>query len=452
VDDFGANPMDDKPDSEAIQTALDSTCSGDTAVFTSGVNSSGYKGYMIDKTLFLTGMSAKHDLTFTSSNPEDHALLHATADLKGFVVRLFARSRFNNSRDIDNIDFGFINVGGGRNVRKCLGSDNLINGIDDNWGSWLPECSISGDPWCSPGNIGMDGAMDVSDVRQDYAGHPSLWTTGVVIHDLVDQQTECGSALAFGGAAGTIRNVTIDTAGDHVHGPACAYTDNDGDKTGWSDGITLFGPAHLITNNTIIDPSDVGIVLFGGRGTVISKNTIQITPGNYGAFGAIAVHSWSFGDTSGVQIIGNTITNEGDEKCGGLHVGINIGPHMWGDACVSTSTAAIFGNPICSINPVESLVAPCTGGTCQIWTYLPAGGTFTLKDNVITGANINYLIEGFDLQGQFTDENNISRAPRLSDWQVARTGCNGITWGPLDKVAHHPALPNWTNLEIHCER
>jgi hypothetical protein len=75
-----------------------------------------------------------------------------------------------------------------------------------------------------------------------------------------------------------------------------------------------------------------------------------------------------------------------------------------------------------------------------------------LKDNVVTGANINYLIEGFDLQGQFTDENNISRAPRLSDWQAARTGCNGITWGPLDKVAHHPALPNWTNLEIHCER
>jgi hypothetical protein len=69
-------------------------------------------------------------------------------------------------------------------------------------------------------------------------------------------------------------------------------------------------------------------VLFGGRDTVISNNTNQITPGNYGAFAAIAVHSWAFGDTSGVQIIGNTITNEGDEKCGGLHVGINIGPHM----------------------------------------------------------------------------------------------------------------------------
>jgi len=452
VDDFGANPMDNKPDSDAIQAALDSTCSGDTVVFTSGVNTSGYQGYRIDKTLFLTGMSAKQNLTFTSSNQDDHALLQATADLKGYVVRLYARSRFNNSGDIDNLDFGYINIDGGRDVRKCLGSDNLINGIDDNWGSWLPECSTPGDPWCSPGNIAMDGAMDTGDVKQDYAGHPSQWTTGVVVHDLVDQHAECGSALAFGGAAGTIRNVTIDTAGDHVHAAGCAYTDNDGDKTGWSDGITLFGPAHQVIDNTIINPSDVGIVHFGGRDTIIARNTIRISPGNYGAFAAIALHSWSFGDASGVQIIGNTIISEGDTKCGGLHVGINLGPHMWGGACVRASTAAIFGNPVCSPEPSESLVAPCTGGPCQVWSFLPAGGIFTLKDNSVTGANINYLIEGFDIQGQFIEQNNVSQTPRLSDWQAARTGCDGITWLAFDKVAHHPSLPNWTNLSIHCER
>jgi hypothetical protein len=452
VDDFGANPMDDQPDSDAIQSALDSTCSGDSVVFTSGVSTSGYHGYLIDKTLFLTGMSAKQNLTFTSSDPTNHALLQATADLKGYVVRLFARSRFNNSGDIDNIDFGFINVDGGRDVRKCLGSDNLINGIDDNWGSWLPECGTAGDPWCSPGNIGMDGAMDTGDVNQDYTNHPSQWTTGVVVHDLVDQHAECGSALAFGGAAGTIRKVTIDTAGDHVHTAGCTFTDNDGDITGWSDGITLFGPAHLVTGNTIINPSDVGIVHFGGRDTVISNNTVKITPGNYGAFAAIAEHSWSFGDESGVQIVGNTVTSEGDTTCGGVHAGINLGPHMWGGACVATSTAAIFGNPVCSSAPSQSLVVPCTGGPCQIWSYLPSSGTFTLKDNIVTGANINYLIEGFDFQGQFIDENNISQSPRLSDWQAAHTGCNGLTWGAIDKVAHHPSMQGWTDQLIHCER
>jgi hypothetical protein len=75
-----------------------------------------------------------------------------------------------------------------------------------------------------------------------------------------------------------------------------------------------------------------------------------------------------------------------------------------------------------------------------------------MKDNTVTGAHINYLIEGFIIKGQFIDENNTSLTPRLSDWQASRTGCNGITWGPLDKVAHDPSLPNYVDLEIHCER
>jgi parallel beta-helix repeat protein len=451
VDAFGANPMDNQPDSASIQAALDSTCSGDTVVFTSGVNSPGYTGYMIDKTLFLTGMSAKQDLTFTSSNPADHALLHATADLKGFVVRLYARSRFSDAGRIDNINFGFIDVNGGRDVRKCLGSDQQINGIDDNWGSWLPECTLAGDPWCSPGNIGIEGGLDTSDATQNYQANPDKWTTGIVVHDVVDAQAECGSAFAFGSAAGTIKNVTIDTAGDHVHVAGCAYTDNDGDKTGWSDGMTIFGPAHTITDNTVIDPSDVGIVYFGGKNTIISNNTIRITPGNYGAFAGIAIHPWSLGDISGLQVIGNHVTSEGDPKCGGLHVGINLGPQMWGGACVATSTGAMDGNSTCSNNPPQPKGSPCTGGPCQLWAYVPANATVTMEDNVVTGAQINYLVDGLDLVGQLIDQNNTSNSPRQSDWEGSK-GCQGISWGALDKVAHDPSLPGWTDLRIHCER
>jgi hypothetical protein len=452
VDDFGANPMDDLSDSDAIQAALDSTCSGDTVVFTSGVNSSGYKGYRVDKTLFLTGMSAKHDLTFTSSDPGNHALLQATADLKGYVVRLYSRSRFNNAGDIDNLNFGYIDVSGDRAERVCLGPDRIINGKGDNWGSWLPECTQAGDPWCSPGNIGMDGALDTSDASQDYQANPSKWTTGVVVHDLVDRQAECGSALAFGGAAGTIQNVTIDTAGDHVHAAGCAFTDQDGDVTGWSDGMTIFGTAHQIIGNTIIDPSDVGIVYFGGKDTLIANNTITITPGNYGAFAGIALHPWSFGDVSGTQISGNTIHSEGDTRCGGLHAGINLGAQMWGGACVQTSTGAMVGNSSCSLEPVQPKGKACNGGPCQLWASIPADTTLTLIDNVVSGAQINYFIEGLDVIGQLIEQNNLSQTPRLSDWEAARAGCDGATWGALDKVAHDPALPGWTNLRIHCER
>ena len=453
ADDFGADPFDDQPDSGAIQSLLDSTCSGDTIVFNSPSHDPKYQGYLIDKTLFLTGMSAKHDLVFTSSDPNDHALLKATADLKGFVVRLYARSRFNNAGDIDDINFGNIDVNGGRDLRKCLGRDEKINGVDDNWGSWLPECTEAGDPWCSPGNIGMDGGVDWNDVTQNYQANPARWSTGIVVHDLVNSQAECGTALAFGSAGGKIQNVTIDTAGDHVHAAGCDYTDNDGDRTGWSDGITLFGTAQTVTGNTIINPSDVGIVYFGGKDTVIANNIIKVTQGNYGTFAGIVVHPWSFGDVSGVQLAGNQITSEGDTRCGGMHTGINIGSHMWGGACTENATGAVFGNSgSCTNEPDISKVAACTTGKCQLWAYLPAGATLTMKDNTVTGAQINYLIEGFDILGRFIDENNISLAPRISDWDAAKTGCNGVTWGALDKAAHHPGLPGYTDLRIHCER
>ena len=438
VDDFGANPFDDQPDSDAIQLALDSSCSGDTIVFTSGVNTSGYHGYLVDKTLFLTGMSAKHDLTFTSSDPQNHALLRATKDLKGYVVRLYARSRFSSHQDIYNIDFGYIDVHGGRDVRVCMGSDQIGNGVGDNWGSWLPECDQYDDPWCSPGNIAFDGGY-----------------SGIVAHDFVSQQGECGSGLAFfvgDGTNNTINNVTIDTVGDHVHASGCANTDNDGDYGGWSDGMTVEGRNVLITNNTIINPSDIGIVSFGGQDTIIANNIIKITEGNYGAFAAIALHPWDQADASGFEITGNVITSEGDSHCGGLHTGINIGPHMWGGACIKNPVTGTYGNPSCSNNPDPDQTGPCTGDTCQVWLVLPEGETFVLQNNTVTGAHINYLVEGFIIKGQFIDENNISLSPRQSDWDAARFGCEGFTWGPLDKVAHHPSLPGYTDLPIHCER
>ena len=241
--------------------------------------------------------------------------------------------------------------------------------------------------------------------------------------------------------------------GDHVHAPGCTNTDPDGDYGGWSDGITLFGPGHTVTNNTVINPSDIGIVFFGGKNTTISNNTIQVTEGNYGAFGGIALHPWIFGDISGLQITGNTITSLGNQVCGGLHTGINLGTHMWGGGCVGNSSPSLFGNPgTCTVDPALAEVTACTGGRCQLWAYSPVGSTVTMKDNVVTGAHINYLIEGLAVLGEFIDENNISIAPQRSDWQAAHDGCNGVTWGSKDKVAHHPALEGYIDLSVHCER
>jgi len=164
------------------------------------------------------------------------------------------------------------------------------------------------------------------------------------------------------------------------------------------------------------------------------------------------VHPWQFGDVSGVQVTGNRVTSLGDSKCGGLHAGINIGAHMWDGACVQNSTSAMVGDRGCSPQPVQPKGAACTGGACQLWAYIPAGATLTLKDNTVSGAHINYFVEGLDVVGQFVEVNNVSQTPRLSDWEAAKTGCNGLTWGALDKVAHDPSLPGWKDLRIYCTR
>ncbi|MGD9030485.1 MAG: hypothetical protein PVG25_11800 [Anaerolineae bacterium] len=457
VDSCGASPWDANPDSERIQACIDRACDGDTIAFTSGVDSLGYQGYTIDRTIFLMATTAKRDLTFTATDPANHALLRATGDLKGFVVRLFARSRVPNPGDIDNITISHLSLEGGRDGRICYGPDGIDNGIGDDWGSWLPECSEGGDPWCSPGGLGMAGAMVWEDPSQDYLAHPSQWSTGLVVDDLVIANTECATALHLDGAASTIRNCVIQTAGDHVHVPGCAPTERDEGLGDWSDGITFTGPGHVITGNTIIDASDVGIVFFGGKDTIIADNTVQASAGNYGMFAGIAVHPWILGDVSGVQVVGNSVTSVADTSCGGIHAGINIGTHMWGGGCVGYASGSVVGNAnLCVAEPPEPLGSLCTeGDPCQLWAHVAAAEAFTLTNNYVSGAQVNYLIEGLDLVGTLVESGNTSGPPRMTDWETD-AGCwmggEFDTWGTIDRVAHHTTLEGWTDQRIHCER
>ncbi len=454
VDDCGANPYDDLPDSTAIQKCVNSAKTGDIILFTSGENSPAYTGYLIDRTIFMNENSSRAYLTFTSTDPSNPALLKATADLKGFVLKLFARSRLADPGGMDYMTVTDLHLDGNRAERTCMGEDGIANGVDDNWGSWRPECSLVDDSWCRPGTLDLAGATDWNDASQDYLAHPARWTSGHLIRNVHITNTECGTALGLGGAGSVIIDNMIETAGDHVHAPGCADTDETFEYGDWSDGITFDGPGHLVMNNTVIDPSDVGIVFFGGRFTVIRGNTIRVSPGNYGAFAGIAIHPWGFGDISFGQVTCNTVVSLGDERCGNLHVGINIGTHMWGGACQGEQVTPAIGNPGCSLEPAPPGGTICQRGEpCQLWASIAqVGSTYLFTDNYVSGAHINYLVEGLDLVGSLIEEGNQSAAPRMSDWEASRYGCHGIYWGPLDKVAHHPTLPGWTDKRIHCER
>lgn len=456
VDSCGADPFDQTPDSLAIQACIDQACDGDVVTFTSGVDDPGYQGYIVDRTVFLARTSTRSGLAFTSTDPNNHAKLIASADLLGPVVRLYARSGIGDPGYIDDITISDIDIDGNRAERVCFGADNVGDGIADNWGSWLPECDVYDDPWCSPTTLAMDGGMG-DDLLQDYLANPEQWSTGIVVRDMNLTNNECGTMLAFMGAAGTIESVTIDAAGDHVHGPGCTPIDADEPLGAWSDGITFAGPDHLITNNTIRDASDIGIVQFGGRGTIISNNTIIATPGNHGMFAGIAVHPYGHSLLSGLEVVGNTVVNEADETCGGIHTGIDIGTHMWNAGCVWDPGPAAIGQPgpCSSVSPPPGFV-PCTPGQpCRAWGFVPAGERFTVADNSVTGAQVNYLIEGLDVEGELVTTGNVSTTPRPTDWYAAQ-GCtwDGITdsWGILEFVAHDPTISGWVDQRIYCER
>ena len=127
---------------------------------------------------------------------------------------------------------------------------------------------------------------------------------------------------------------------------------------------------------------------------------------------------------------------------------------MWGGACLNNVVTPDIGNPSCSLNPVQPLGSPCpSSGPCQVWASIAEqDATYLLADNNVTGTHINYLVEGLDQVGALIDSGNVSNTPRWSDWGASRTGCNGVYWGPKDFVAHHPSLPGWADLLIHCER
>ncbi|GJE84859.1 right-handed parallel beta-helix repeat-containing protein [Phanerochaete sordida] len=155
----------------------------------------------------------------------------------------------------------------------------------------------------------------------------------------------------------------------------------------WADGISVSCQNAYIWNNTINNPTDGGIVLFGSPGTLVENNTIFVeTHTLLGGINMVDYLPWKGNYTNTIVrnnlILGGFATEvpEGDETKGTndddviIKIGIAIGPRTW------------FGD--------------------QFGTNVSFSGT--VLNNVLTGAfgygmaissAVNFTVEGNTMEG-----------------------------------------------------
>ncbi|MCU0857015.1 MAG: right-handed parallel beta-helix repeat-containing protein [Pontiellaceae bacterium] len=101
----------------------------------------------------------------------------------------------------------------------------------------------------------------------------------------------------------------------------------------WGDGISCAAAGSIIRNNLMIDPTDVGVVLYGAPGTVVESNVVasisRESLGGINMVDAIAFYQLNpegtLADYRGVKVRNNYIDAMGSR----IHMGIPMGAVPW---------------------------------------------------------------------------------------------------------------------------
>lgn len=134
----------------------------------------------------------------------------------------------------------------------------------------------------------------------------------------VSKNTLCGTALEFRGNGGTIVNNVVRSNGQNSA------------QNMWADGITIhYSDGATVTDNLLVDNSDVALILGGARNSSVLRNTVQ-QPGQV-VFAGLMFDNFNgttHGDFSGTTMSQNTVScgTTAQRFC---HFGINLGPHPW---------------------------------------------------------------------------------------------------------------------------
>ena len=186
-------------------------------------------------------------------------------------------------------------------------------------------------------NIQIDGGSGTT-VSNDRIGNTAGWTN---LHAE-------GTYEGYPCASNTITNNLVD-----------AYTSLHSNNQ-WSDGLSVACENATVENNSVVDATDVGIVLFRASPAVqaskVSNNTI-LSAGN-SAFGGIVADPLTGGASnpsfSGSSIDHNTLWTG---QYTYFHLGLSVGTRAWFGTNANTATGASF-----SYNTTGTQTAEVTSG------------------------------------------------------------------------------------------
>lgn len=131
------------------------------------------------------------------------------------------------------------------------------------------------------------------------------------------QHALCGSGLGLYGNFNVQNNYIAYNGRDKFSG---------GGGFPWADGMTvLYCEGGYIAHNTLVDNTDIELVVGGGRGCIVELNTIEHL-GKY-AFAGLNIGNFNrSGDHVGSEFRGNTISSRVTNR---LSIGILVGSHPW---------------------------------------------------------------------------------------------------------------------------
>jgi len=271
------NPNDWLPDDSGLNCRLDA---GGTIVLDPG-----YPGYIIDSGLIISRNGTR---LVSSGAPNQTATLIAGQNL-------FAYMMTTPPWPVHNIEISYITFSGM---------------VDEPGWRLRRHCTA---PYDTPGNVG-------------------IWGDWTYVHNSEFKHALCGSGLKVLGSNYTINDNYI------AYNGRDRFSSETGDR--WADGITAlscFG--GTISNNTLVDNTDIDIVIGGGNCSVYGN---QVWHGGKYAFAGIQV-GWfqeGAGNHSGAVIQDNRIESVVPNRLG---MGLLVGFHPW-DSAINVSGGSVLGN------------------------------------------------------------------------------------------------------------